>query len=96
MYAEDIKAVLHLRIEQADIRLLQIVYAMVETYIEQHNGAFQDKDIVGYPAQDESLTIAELKRKIALAEEQIDQGLYLTLEELEKEAESWLREKNIE
>jgi hypothetical protein len=96
MYAEDIKAVLHQRIEQADIRLLQIVYAMVETYIEQHSIAAPDKDLAGYPVHDEPLTIAELKQKIALAEEQIDQGVYLTLEDLEKEAESWLSGKNTE
>ncbi len=94
MSVDQIKDVLHHRIEQADERFLQVIYAMVEAYAEQH-AIGSDEEIIGYQAGGEPMTVAELKAKINLAEQQIDRGEYLTPEQLRKESEQWLSE-NIE
>lgn len=89
MGIQHIKDVLHLRIEQADEQFLQIIYAMVEAYAEQHQ--LEDaQTIVGYRAGEEPITIEALKEKIARAEQQIDDGDYLTPEQLQEESQAWL------
>jgi hypothetical protein len=95
MGAEQIKAILHQRIEQADERFLQVIYAMVETYAEQYQTSGSDDEAIGYTPQGEPITVAELKAKINLAENQIDQGEFLTPEQLLQESQGWLSE-NIE
>ena len=92
MGAEQIKAVLHQRIEQADERFLQVIYAMVETYAEQYEINGSDDDPIGYTPVGEPITVAELKGKINLAEDQIDRGEFLTPEQLQQESEGWLSE----
>jgi len=90
MGVEQIKDVLHHRINQADEHFLQVIYAMVEAYAEQHQIG-GDEDIIGYHSDGEAITITALKAKINLAEEQIDKGEYLTPEQLHQESEQWIK-----
>lgn len=90
MGVEQIKDVLHHRINQADEHFLQVIYAMVEAYAEQHQIG-DDEDVIGYRSGGEAITVAKLKAKINLAENQIDRGEFLTPEELHKESELWLK-----
>lgn len=90
----DAKELLHLRIEQANDKLLEALVAMTEGLFKvyQPEALEQNEDeVIGYQAG-EPLSVADLKNKINIAESQIDQGEYLTPEELEKEAEEWLSE----
>ncbi len=90
MGAEQIKDVLHHRINHADEQFLHVIYAMVEAYAEQHQ--IEDgEDIIGYRSGGEAITVAALKAKINLAEQQIDSGEFLTPEQLHQESEQWLK-----
>ncbi|MEL6277193.1 MAG: hypothetical protein AAFU03_18985 [Bacteroidota bacterium] len=88
----EIKELLHLRIEQADEKQLRILAATAEAMFEEYSSeGNRDEDVIGYVAG-ESMSIAQLKAKINIAEDQIDRGEFLTPQELEKEAEEWLKE----
>ncbi|MCO6492142.1 MAG: hypothetical protein J5I98_27240 [Phaeodactylibacter sp.] len=91
MGAKEMKDVLHYRIEQADERFLQVIFAMVEAYAEQYQ-AGGEREVIGYQAGGVAITVANLKAKINRAEEQIDRGEYHSLEQLRKESEQWLSE----
>lgn len=90
MGAEQIRDILHHRIEQADEHFLQAMLIMVEAYAAQNDleDAF---DTAGYQAG-QPITIDQLKAKVSRAEAQIDQGDFLTTDELRQEAAGWLSE----
>ena len=88
MSVDLIKERLHSRIEQADEKLLRVLDQFAETlFAEYHN----DEEFIGYQAG-ELITVSELHAKINRAEEQIDKGEFLTIEQLEKESDQWLKE----
>ena len=92
MGAEQIKKVLHLRIEQADESFLRILYAMTEAYASEHlEEEITDEQVMAIPPNPEwkRLTKAELKAEIDEANAEFERGESITLEELEKEAEQW-------
>lgn len=92
MGAEQIKKVLHLRIEQADESFLRILYAMTEAYASEHlEEEITDEQAMAIPPNPEwkRLTKAELKAEIDEANAEFERGESITLEELEKEAEQW-------
>jgi uncharacterized protein YrzB (UPF0473 family) len=85
---------LHLRIEQANEQILDALAEMAEVLFKTWQPEVTDgasEEPIGYQAG-EPMTTEVLKAKITKAENQIDQGEYLTPEELEKEAQVWLRE----
>lgn len=92
MGAEQIREILHRRIEQADERFLRILYAMAEAYAteyleeeatdEQVEAAVADVDLK--PMTKEAL-ISEIKE----ADAQIEKGEFFTIDDLEEEAEQW-------
>ena len=90
------KDLLHLRIEQADEKLLAVLAEMTETLFRSYQpGVVASPDEAGEPIgyrAGQALTTDELRAKITRAENQIDRGEYLTPEDLEKEAEAWLSE----
>lgn len=89
------KELLHLRIEQANEQMLDALAEMAEVLFKNWQpevvGKVEDEEPIGYQAG-QPLTTEELRTKITIAENQIDQGEYLSPEELEKEAEVWLSE----
>ncbi len=96
MDATTTKDLLHLRIEQADEKLLAVLAEVTESLFRSYQPeAVEVTDpehkLIGYQAG-EPLTTDELRAKINRAEDQIDRGEYLSPEELEKEAEGWLSE----
>lgn len=90
MGAEQIRERLHLCIEQADERLLRVLGQFAETLFEEYHSG--DSAIIGYYPEGEGITVSELKAKILRAEEQIDSGVFLTHEQLQKESMEWLDE----
>ena len=87
MNTAQIKEVLHRRIEEVDERFLKVMYAMAETYMEEIGDAklaaiCKDGDY-------KPMTKAELLSEIAEANTDIENGNYVTIEELEKEMERW-------
>jgi hypothetical protein len=93
MGAEQIKAILHLRIEQADERFLRILHAMTEAYANEHldDSDITDEMIMAIPPSPDwkRLTKEEMLDELQEAMKQVDRGEYTTLEDLEKEMEQW-------
>ncbi len=75
-------------VQLQDVNLLRRVKELMQH--DQENAS--ETDIIGYRAGGEAITVADLKAKITSAEEQIDRGEYLTVEQLRKESEQWLKE----
>ena len=96
MDAVTTKELLHLRIEQADEKLLAVLAEVTETLFRSYQpevskGLLDRDEVIGF-STGEPVTIEQLRAKIDRAENQIDHGDYMTPEELEKEAEQWLSE----
>lgn len=77
------RATLHQRIDELDEKFINAIYAMVETYVNDEN------QIVAYEPDGKPITLNELKSRIKQSEEDYKTGNYITLEDLEKEMESW-------
>ena len=84
MSIQRIKETLHLRIEEADERLLKMMYAMSMAY---HLSSEKDnaKPYESKQAMSHSSFIDELKN----ASQSIENGNFITLEDLEKEMSQW-------
>lgn len=82
MSAAELKKAIHQIVDEADEDFLEVVYAMMEAYAKQ-------KDVIGYHPDGKPLTLKELKENVRISEEQYKKGKYTTLEDLEKEVESW-------
>lgn len=93
MGAEQIKDILHLRIEQADESFLRILHAMTEAYASEHleESQITDEMIMAIPPSPKwrKLSKEELKGELDEANAEYERGEYTTLEELEKESETW-------
>lgn len=86
-YKFKIMAALELRdtileyINTADERLLKVVKAVIESY--------QEEEIVAFSVDGEPVTKAMYKESLADAKLEIENGNYISQEDLEKEAENW-------
>lgn len=92
MGAEQIKKVLHLRIEQADERFLRILHAMTEAYAAEFlEEELTDEQVMAIPPDPKwkRLTKAELKAELDKANAEIESNKFITLENLQNEAEKW-------
>lgn len=92
MSVEQIKATLHLRVEQADESFLRILYAMTEAYAREYlEEEITDEQIMAIPPSPEwkPLTEEELTARLEASSAQIEKGESITLEELEKEIREW-------
>ena len=90
-----LKKRLFLRIEQADEKLLRVLDQFAETLFKEYYGdedrELSDEELMALPApawakplsKEESL--ADLREALA----EYERGDYITLEELDKEAEAW-------
>lgn len=81
MGAIDLREEMITYINQADARLLKVLKAVVEDYLEQ--------DIVAYDVNGKSLNLQEYNNQLQAAEDDIAAGNYSKQEDLEKEAEGW-------
>ncbi len=90
MGIEKIKEILHLRIEEADERLLRVFHAMTEAYNNPSEADPSEAEITAIlPPPGKRLTKEEFISEIKEADAQIDRGEFITSEELEKEMEKW-------
>ena len=93
MGAEQIKEILHLRIEQADESFLRILHAMTEAYAHEHleESQITDEMIMAVPANPslKQLTEKELIARLEESSAQAQNGDYITIDELEKEIKEW-------
>ncbi len=93
MGAEQIKEILHLRIEQADESFLRILHAMTEAYASEHleESQITDEMIMAVPAAPslKQLTEEELIARLEESSAQAKKGDYITIDELEEEVKEW-------
>ena len=86
MDTAQIRERLHLRIEQADERLLTVLAEMAETLFK----AYQPQAVPSnYEKHMKPLTRQELTSEIETSMAECERGEYLTLEESSKEATAW-------
>jgi hypothetical protein len=89
MSAEQLKERLHLRIEQADERLLRVLDQFAETLFVEYYGS--EEDIMELPAPPwaklltEEESVADLQEALA----EYERGEYTSLDDIDKEAEAW-------
>lgn len=76
----EIKTRINKLLDQADDRLLQMIYAMLRE---------DDKTIVAHTTEGKPLTRKAYKKELELSHKEIKQGNTITLEDLEKEIEQW-------
>jgi hypothetical protein len=81
MGALDLKDSVLQSINLADERLLKVVKAVIESY--------QEDEIVAYTVNGNPLTRNQYKIELTQAIEKINQGKFISQEDLEKESESW-------
>lgn len=91
MNTSQIKAVLRLRIESADEKLLRLMYAITAAYNLPSEEEITDQYIMSIPPSPEwkPRKESELLAELQEASAQMERGEYYTLEELEKEMQKW-------
>ncbi|MCI4646660.1 hypothetical protein [Phaeodactylibacter sp.] len=94
MSAEQLKERLHLRIEQADEKLLGVLADMAERLFEAYQPLALDQTDVRQQQADYSRHLRPLSREamteeIGKAMEDYENGRFITLDESSKEAGSW-------
>ena len=70
-------------INTSDERFLRMVNTLYQTYKEG------DSDVVAYTVQGQSLDKKEYIKQIKEAENQIERGEFIAVEDLEKESANW-------
>jgi hypothetical protein len=83
MRVAELRNQLHDYINFADEQFLNMVYSMVKDYKKSSN------IVVGYHPNGTPITKLELLNDVKEAEEQIEKGKCLSIEELEREAKDW-------
>jgi hypothetical protein len=81
----EMRTAVHQMIDEVDNVLLEAIHSMLETY---RNRLIEDP-IVGYEIDGTPITASLLESQAELAMEQVEQGEYITLEQLEQELELW-------
>ena len=88
MSTTQIKELLHQRIEQVDESFLNVLYAMMEAYIKEQEEAELEQEINAIPPYVPEEPIG-LITEIEEANAEIERGEFVTLEDLEKEIDTW-------
>ena len=81
------RAKVHQMIDEVDNTLLEAIHAMLETYQKRQEG----DSVTGYELDGTPVTASMLEEQADEAMDQVARGEYITLEELEKESEEWLK-----
>jgi hypothetical protein len=68
-------------INEADDRLLNVLKAVVESY--------RENDVVSYTVTGEPLTKKQYNEELLMAEKEIENGDFISQEDLEKESQNW-------
>lgn len=85
MSAAEIKAEINLYLEKVkDETFLKVVHSMLDTYVKEHEDPIIGYDIDGLP-----LYASVAKKRFKKQLEGVKRGEYITIEDLEKEMESW-------
>lgn len=85
--AAEMRSDLHRYVDQLDDKFVAIVHSMVGTYIEQQ----EDDPIIGYSVDGVPMYASVAKREFKARLDAVDRGEFITLEELKKESETWLK-----
>ncbi len=75
MNTTDIKTRIHEELESSDDRLLKMIYALIKEY--------KDEGVTG------GISVEQYNKEIDEAMKRMDEGHFVTQEDLEKEAEQW-------
>jgi hypothetical protein len=86
MSTVEIRAKVHQMIDEVDHALLEAIHAMLETYQKR-----EEDPTVGYEVDGRPITTSTLEEQADEAMGQVARGEYITLAELEKESEKWLK-----
>lgn len=82
MSSPELRKMVHLYIDKADDKFLNVMYAMMEVYMDEST-------IVGHTASGKPISKKELKKRVNQAEARMDKGEFITQEDLDKEVELW-------
>ena len=83
MSTVDMRAEVHQMIDEVDNALLEAIHAMLGAYKKRQ----EEDPVVGYEIDGTPVKLSTLEKQ---ADEAVEKGEYITLEELEKESEQWL------
>ncbi len=86
MSTAQIKEILLKQIEDADERLLKMIYALVEAYTETG-----EEGVLGYDAHGNPKTASEMKAILKQELEDAKAGKYISLAQLKSRSEQWLK-----
>ena len=86
MSTTEIKEALIRNIEEADEKLLKMLYAMVEIYQNE-----ETDPIIGYTIDGKPKRASEMEEQLQKEVEAARRGEYITLEELRKKSDEWLK-----
>jgi len=91
MKVQQLRQNLHLQIDQADPSLLRILNTLVSAYIREQTlqNSISKDDIPSYNFSRKPLTAEDLKAEIQESRAAYEKGNYYTLEDLEKDMETW-------
>lgn len=85
MSAVEIRAEIQSYLEKVqDERFLKVVHSMLDTYVREH-----EDPIIGYDVDGVPLYASVAKKLFKEQLEGVERGEYITIEDLEKEMETW-------
>ncbi len=84
MSTVEIRTELHRFIDEMDEKFLKVVHSMINTYRKESLDPIIGFDVDGVP-----LYASEAKKRFKEQLEGVKRGEYITIEDLEKEAEKW-------
>jgi len=87
MSSIELKESLLKEIEKADERLLKMIYALVEAYIES-----EEEAIIGYDVYGNPKTAEEMRTTLKKETEEAKAGKYINLSQLKNRSEKWLND----
>lgn len=85
MSTAEIKAEILKQIESADDKLLRLVHAMIEAYNTD------DDPIISYDVHGNPRTASELKAMLDQQVEEVRNGKFITLDELDEKSKKWTK-----
>lgn len=87
MSAIEIREEVHELVNQLDDKLLTAVHAMLESYIKQED--LTEEGVIGYEIDGTPITVGYAMVEYRHRIEEVKKGNYISLEDLEAEAEQW-------
>lgn len=88
MSTVEMRTEVHQMIDEIDSTLLEAIYAMLDAYQKR-----QEDPIIGYSVGGSPMYASVAKEEFKRRVEAVDDGAFITLEELKNEAQTWLKNK---